>query len=138
MEDAVLGHRFRKNYMRTNISEHIKTYGKTKFIKPGHGVLSNTLKSGPILDFCKEALGPHINNVCLNKNVTCKAHRDSKNTGLSWVYFWGLSGRGTLSRRWPRFCRERRMAWTYGREANPTLESSAYRDQILRCRVRVT
>ena len=61
---------------------------------------SNTLREGPILE-CVQQMLPEVNAVCLNRkraeSPPMSKHRDSKNSGPSWVCFWGdFEGGGDL------------------------------------------
>ena len=80
-------HKFTGNGSRVNIrpEEESKQYGKSRFLTKR--VLSNTLASGDILEACQQMLGPQINRVCINKDLTCFPHRD-KNKGLSYIAFF--------------------------------------------------
>ena len=100
LEAHVRAHRFVPNKLRTNVSSDLRWSGRKPFLRTA--ILSNTLSSGPIVDLCRQELGDHINRVTLNKNLTCKAHRDAKsNVGrLSHIIFFGeydnAGGAGSL------------------------------------------
>ena len=49
---------------------------------------SNTRHQGEILELVQTML-PGITKVCLNKNVVCGKHTDSKNNGPSFIYMFG-------------------------------------------------
>ena len=61
------------------------------------GVLSNSVKSGRMLELVQEMLpDAGITELALNKNLECKPHRDKANTGASYVLFLGEFTGGAL------------------------------------------
>ena len=95
LELMVRAHKFTSNRNRTNISNGpTMKYGKHACLVMS--VLSNTLRSGSILDHVQAMLGPQITCVCLNKNVPCAPHRDKKNAGESFVCYFGEFTGGAL------------------------------------------
>ena len=89
LEEAVKNHKFVKSHARTNIGGPLKVYGKSKWIAPGHGHFSNTVRSGPIIEEVHKTLGTFVNNACLNLNVTTEPHMDKHNGGPSYLYYFG-------------------------------------------------
>ena len=89
LETLVRSHRYVRNHIRVNLGGEIVKYGKgqKQYLKIGH--LSNTVRSGPIIEKCKQLLGDQITAACLNHNVVCPVHRDSANVGDSWIAFFG-------------------------------------------------
>ena len=89
LSELVRAHKFVPNKLRTNISRDLVWHGvrRRPFLRAA--VLSNTLRSGPIVDLCREMLGDFVNAVTLNHNVTCAPHRDGRNVGESAIlFFW--------------------------------------------------
>ena len=100
LESLVRTHQFTRNRNRLNlvndeVVEYLCRDGKRHPCLK-RGILSNTLKSGPILDHVRAMLGPQITRVCLNKNVQCAPHRDKKNAGESFVCYFGEFSGGAL------------------------------------------
>ena len=100
LEQLVRNHRFTRNRNRLNVSdgevmEYLCRDGKRRPCLR-KGILSNTLKSGPVLDQCRAMLGDDVRYVCLNKNLRCKMHVDKKNAGLSHVCYFGSFTGGAL------------------------------------------
>ena len=97
LEAAVKTHRFIRNRRRTNVrprEESIQGHWKRRYL--AHGVLSNTLREGRILDLCRELLGPQINRVTVNKNLCCHPHRDKANDDDSYICWFGDFTGGAL------------------------------------------
>ena len=95
LESLVRQHKFRPNCYRTNLGGEVQEYAKSRFLK--EPILSNTVREGPLIECVQRMLGPHINAVCLNKDVTCGAHRDGKNShGDSHLCFFGDYEGGAL------------------------------------------
>ena len=93
LESLVIAHRFTRNRNRLNlvdgeVVEYLCRDGKRHPCLK-RGILSNTLKSGPILNHVRTMLGPQITRVRLNKGVQCAPHRDKKNAGESYVCYFG-------------------------------------------------
>ena len=86
-------HRFYKTYVRTNLGGEVKEYAKSRFLKTG--IFSNCLHDGPILEHVQTML-PEVNQICLNFNVQCGPHRDSRNSGVSHICFFGEYEGGDL------------------------------------------
>ena len=95
LEDLVKKHKFTSNRNRKNISNgaQVKYGNRSCLVK---GILSNTLRKGPILELCQEMLGSQITCVCLNKNVQCARHVDKNNVGESYVCYFGDFSGGAL------------------------------------------
>ena len=97
LKELVFKHRFTLNKMRTNINEDIGYFGlkrKPFLIK---GVYSNTIKEGRMLEIVQEMLpDANITELCLNRQVACKPHRDKGNYGPSYVLFLGAFEGGAL------------------------------------------
>ena len=100
----VAHHRFWKNAFRINTdtdpAHHRIDVGGRHWIAYPYAPYSNTLRKGPILE-CVQAMLPGINAVCLNRKRAeeppMSRHRDSKNSGPSYVCFWGdYEGGGKL------------------------------------------
>ena len=72
-------------------------------------VLSNTLRSGPLVDLCREMLGNFDNVVKIYHNVTCAPHRDGRNVGESAILFFGDYTGGELCREDGRVFSERHV-----------------------------
>ena len=88
LKELVFNHRFTINKMRTNINDDIGYFGpkmKPFLIK---GVYSNTVKKGRMLEIVQEMLpDAGITELCLNRNVVCRPHKDKANYGPSYVIF---------------------------------------------------
>ena len=100
LERLIRAHKFTRNRNRLNlvndeVVEYLRRDGKHHPCLK-RGILSNTLKSGPILDHVRTMLGPQITRVCLNKDVECAPHRDKKNAGESYVCYFGEFTGGAL------------------------------------------
>ena len=96
LPELVEGHKFWWNAYRVNLDtdpEHhrVDRNGRT-WLRNDLAPYSNTLRSGPILDYVRTEL-PGVNAVCLNRkraeSPPMSRHRDGKNSGPSWVMFWG-------------------------------------------------
>ena len=101
----VKDHKWYKNGFRTNLdtdkSHHRIDKRGRRWIAYKFAPYSNTVRSGPILECVQGMLGDQINAVCLNRkraeSPPMTKHRDSKNSGPSWVLFWGdFEGGGDL------------------------------------------
>ena len=88
LSELVRAHKFVPNKLRANISRDLVWHGvrPRPFLRTA--VLSNTLRSGPILDLCREMLGDFVNSVTLNHNTTCAPHREGRNVGESAILFF--------------------------------------------------
>ena len=100
LEQLVRNHRFTRNRNRLNVSdgevvEYLCRDGKRRPCLR-KGILSNTLRSGPILDQVRAMLGEGVRCVCLNKGLQAKRHTDKKNAGLSYVCYFGSFTGGAL------------------------------------------
>ena len=91
-------HKFRGSNRRLNIAppdaERVK-YGKRGCVYLKKRVPSQTLTKGPIFDAVKKML-PETTAVCLNKNMQCAPHKDSRNTSASHLLFLGEFTGGAL------------------------------------------
>ena len=97
-------HRWYKNAYRTNTDtdpthHQIGRRGRHWLAYPW-APYSNTVRTGPILE-CVQQMLPGVNAVCLNRKRAdeppMSKHKDSKNSGPSWVCFWGdIEGGGEL------------------------------------------
>ena len=98
LESLIRAHRFVPNRMRTNLrpKEESRPYGKYKRRYLLQGVLSNTVRSGRIVELCQEMLGPQVTAVCMNRDLCCSRHKDKANAGLSWVCYFGPFEGGAL------------------------------------------
>ena len=97
LKDLVLKHRFTINKMRTNINDDVGYFGPKKKPFLIKGVYSNTVKAGRMLEIVQEMLpGAGITELCQNKNVVCRPHKDKKNYGPSYVIYFGLFEGGAL------------------------------------------
>ena len=96
LEARVKAHHYTRNKFRTNLGGATMRYGPKRKIFLVEGHLSNTLRDGPILRLVRSMLGQHINSVCLNHNVCCAPHRDSRNAGESFVCYFGDFTGGAL------------------------------------------
>ena len=96
LSELVRAHKFVPNKLRTNISRDLVWHGARPRPFLRKAVLSNTLRSGPIVDLCREMLGDFVNSVTLNHNVTCAPHRDGRNLGESAILFFGDCTDGEL------------------------------------------
>ena len=80
--------KFHKAHVRTNLGGEVIQYPKSRFLK--EGIYSNSVRSGPILEHVQSMFGDEISELCLNFNVTCGPHRDSKNSSTqSYICFFG-------------------------------------------------
>ena len=100
LEQLVRNHRFTRNRNRINVSggevvEYLCRDGKRRPCLR-KGILSNTLRSGPILDQVRAMLGDDVKYVCLNKNLQVKMHVDKRNQGQSYVAYFGSFSGGAL------------------------------------------
>ena len=97
-------HRWYKNAFRTNTDtdpthHQIGRRGRRWLAYPW-APYSNTVRTGPILE-CVQQMLPGVNAVCLNRKRAdeppMSKHKDSRNSGPSWVCFWGdYEGGGDL------------------------------------------
>ena len=100
-------HKWKKNAFRTNLDTdpahwRIDPNGR-RWIADPWAPYSNTVRKGPILE-CVQKMLPNITALCLNrkraKSPPVSKHRDSKNSGPSYVCFWGdydnSDGQGAL------------------------------------------
>ncbi len=91
-------HKFRGSNRRLNIAppdaERVR-YGKRGCVYLKKRVPSQTLTKGPIFDAVKKML-PETTAVCLNKNMQCHPHKDSRNTSTSHLLFLGEFTGGAL------------------------------------------
>ena len=96
LEQRAKSHYYTLNKFRTNLGGPTMRYGPKRKIFLVDGHLSNTLRTGPILELCRSMLGQHITSVCLNHNVCCAPHRDSRNAGESYICYFGEFSGGAL------------------------------------------
>ena len=98
LEALVLEHKWWPNKRRLNITDgEVKHYGEKRKRYLVKGVLSNSVKSGRMLELVQEMLpDAGITELTLNKNLECKPHRDKANTGASYVLFLGEFTGGAL------------------------------------------
>ena len=94
--ELVRAHKSVPNKLRANISRDLVWHGVRPRPYLRTAVLSNTLRSGPIVDLCREMLGDFVNAVTLNHQVTCAPHRDGRNVGESAILFFGEYTGGEL------------------------------------------
>ena len=98
LEALVRQHKFVPSRYRVNLGGEVREYQNSRFLK--QAILSNTVREGPLLECVQSMLGPQINTLCLNKNVTCGPHRDGKNSGSesseSFICFFGDFQGGAL------------------------------------------
>ena len=96
LEELVKSHHFTGNRVRTNLGGEVQEYAKSRFLKVP--ILSNSVRDGEILEHVQGMLGPEINELCLNRNVTCGPHRDGGNSsGVSSICFFGDYEGGQLN-----------------------------------------
>ena len=97
LKELVFNHRFTINKMRTNVNDDIGYFGPKRKQFLIKGVYSNTIKEGRMLEIVQEMLpGANITELCLNRQVECKPHRDKGNYGPSYVLFLGTFEGGAL------------------------------------------
>jgi hypothetical protein len=90
LEQLVKEFKYKPSRIRTNLGGETVQYRKSKFLK--EGIYSNSVRSGEVLAHVQSMLGSEINELCLNKNVTCGPHRDAGNSSdgqLSYICFFG-------------------------------------------------
>ena len=100
LEQLVRSRGYTRNRNRLNVSdgevvEYLCRDGKRRPCLR-KGILSNTLKSGPILDQVRAMLGPQITRVCCNRGVQARRHTDRGNRGMSYVCYFGPFTGGAL------------------------------------------
>ena len=98
LEALVLEHKWWVNKRRLNITDgevrHYGEKGKPYLVK---GVLSNSVKSGRMLELVQEMLpDAGITELCLSRNIECTPHRDKGNYGPSYALFLGTFEGGAL------------------------------------------
>ena len=97
LKALVFKHRFTINKMRININDDVGYFGIKKKPFLIKGVYSNTVKEGRMLEIVQEMLPEaSITEICLNKNVVCRPHKDKKNYGPSYVIYFGQFEGGAL------------------------------------------
>ena len=98
LEALVLEHKWWQNKRRMNISDgEVRQYGKYGKWYLVKGLWSNPVKNGRMLELVQEMLpGANITELCLNRQVVCKPHRDKANTGASYALFLGEFTGGAL------------------------------------------
>ena len=98
LEALVLEHKWWLNKRRLNITDgEVRQYGEKRKRYLVKGVLSNSVKSGRMLELVQGMLpGANITELCLNRQVECKPHRDKGNYGPSYILFLGTFEGGAL------------------------------------------
>ena len=88
LKELVFNHRFTINKMRINLNDDIGDFGPKRKPFLIKGVYSNTIKEGRMLEIVQEMLpDANITELCLNRQIECKPHRDKGNYGPSYVLF---------------------------------------------------
>ena len=103
--ELATAHRFTRNGMRINVDQRPENRVKDKSGRTWlrQGPYSNTVREGhPIVQHV-QSMGIPCDSVCLNRRRADSPtppmgpHRDGKNTGHSWIAFWGPpQGEGAL------------------------------------------
>ena len=95
MEALIQSHKFKRNHIRINVAtdDEIVYYNKKPYLKKG--IYSNTLRTGDLFSIVK-SLYPNVNEICLNKDVQCRPHKDKTNVTESHIIFFGDFSGGAL------------------------------------------
>ena len=97
LKELVFNHRCTINKMRTNVNDDIGYFGPKRKPILIKGVYSNTIKEGRMLKIVQEMVpDANVTELCLNRQVECKPHRDKGNYGPSYVLFLGTFEGGAL------------------------------------------
>ena len=87
MEALIQSHKFVRNHIRINVAhdDEIVYYNKKPYLKKG--IYSNTLRTGDLFSLVK-SIYPNVNEICLNRDVQCRPHKDKTNVTESHIIFW--------------------------------------------------
>ena len=89
MEALIQSHKFVRNHIRINVAtdDEIVYYNKKPYLKKG--IYSNTLRTGDLFSLVK-SIHPNVNEICLNRDVQCRPHKDKTNVTESHIIFFEI------------------------------------------------